>query len=674
MIESETAVSAADPGVTPLRTSRRLGDAAFRWIALAFALAPVVLIVLIGQRLYSHSAMTRHAFGWRFLTTSTWDPVHGDYGALPFMFGTFVTSILALVLAVPFGVGCAVFLAEYAPARLSAVLSFLIELLAAIPSVIYGLWGFLVLCPWMQATVNPWLADRFGAIPLFGGPPVMTNVLAAGIVLTVMVLPFITAVSRDVLKLVPEQVRLASLGLGATKWETVRSVVLPAARSGIAGAVMLALGRAIGETMAVVMVVGNDPAIHASLLQPGYSMPALLANQFNESYTDPLQLSALLEIALVLFVITLIVNAMARLLIVYMGRQHGSSSPTRWTFGSRAGAAVLWAVRAAIALVVARQVFHDVAVHGARGLFGALECLVLAYAAVRAATAWSHRAGWWRIWRKINNAAMGLLLALCTILACVVLGLLFYYVGSQGMKEFKLTLFTQLPYPPGEPGGGVKNAIVGTLVLVAVASAIGIPIGVAGGIFLSEFGQSRFGGVIRFCADVLSGIPSVVIGMFAYAMFVLPFGHFSAAAGGAALGIMMIPTIGRTTEEMLRLVPTGFRDASLGLGGTRVRTVFSVVLPAARAGVVTGIMVAVARVAGETAPLLFTAFGSDVLSTRLNEPISAMTLRIYQYAVSPYQDWIDKAWSSALVLVLFVLVVSLIARLATRSRYNLKNA
>jgi phosphate transport system permease protein len=280
----------------------------------------------------------------------------------------------------------------------------------------------------------------------------------------------------------------------------------------------------------------------------------------------------------------------------------------------------------------------------------------------------------WRTWRSLNAGAMRVLLAGTTALASLVLSLLFYYVGSQGMKAFKLTLFTQLPVPPGEPGGGVKNAIVGTLVLVGLASAIGIPIGIGGAVYLSEFGRTRLGGLVRFCADVLSGIPSVVIGMFAYAMFVLPFGHFSAASGGAALGVMMIPTITRTTEEMLRLVPVGFREASLALGGSRWRTALSVVLPAARAGVVTGIMVAVARVAGETAPLLFTAFGSDVLSMKLTEPISAMTLRIYQYAVSPYQDWIDQAWATALVLMLIVFVVSLIARVASRSRYNLRNA
>ena len=548
-----------------------MGDRAFRWITLAFALTPVVLIVLIGQRLLANSALTRHAFGWRFLTTSTWDPVHGLYGALPFIFGTVVTSAVALALSVPLGVGCAIFLAEYAPARLSAVLSFLIELLAAIPSVIYGLWGFLVLCPWMQEKVNPWLAERFGSVPLFGGPPVMTNMLAAGLVLSVMVLPFIAAVSRDVLKLVPEQSRLASLALGATKWETIRSVVLPSARSGIAGAVMLALGRAIGETMAVVMVVGNDPTIHASLLQPGYTMPALLANQFNESYTDPLQLSALLEIALVLFVITLIINALARAMILLMGRQGGGGSigPAAGRVVAGALSVARWAVRLGVAALLVRQIVHDVSAHGLRGLLGGAEAIVLAYVSVRVATAWSMGTPFWRTWRSLNAGAMRVLLAGTTALASLVLSLLFYYVGSQGMKAFKLTLFTQLPVPPGEPGGGVKNAIVGTLVLVGLASAIGIPIGIGGAVYLSEFGRTRLGGLVRFCADVLSGIPSVVIGMFAYAMFVLPFGHFSAASGGAALAVMMIPTITRTTEEMLRLVPVGFREASLALGGSR---------------------------------------------------------------------------------------------------------
>ena len=278
-------------GYRPLVSSSWTGmtDRAFRTVTAVFGVLVVAIILWIGQRLYTQSAITRGKYGFHFLTTSTWDVVTNTYGALPFIYGSLVSAAVALVIAVPIGIGAAVFLAEFAPKRISTVLSFLIQLLAAVPSVIYGLWAFLVLCPWMQEHVNPWLSERFGSLPLFAGPAVMTNMLAAGLVLAIMSMPFITSFSREVIRLVPSSQKEGSLALGATKWETIRSVILPSARSGITGAVMLALGRAIGETMAVVMVIGNDTHITASLLKPGYSMPALLANQFNESVrrSDP---------------------------------------------------------------------------------------------------------------------------------------------------------------------------------------------------------------------------------------------------------------------------------------------------------------------------------------------------------------------------------------------------
>jgi phosphate transport system permease protein len=268
----------------------------------------------------------------------------------------------------------------------------------------------------------------------------------------------------------------------------------------------------------------------------------------------------------------------------------------------------------------------------------------------------------------VNSLFSRLVLGICAVLACVALGLVLGYVIIQGWKACHLNLITELPRPPGEPGGGIKNAIVGTLELVGIAAAMGVPIGLLGGIYLSEFGSARTAAAIRFSADVLNGIPSVVIGMFAYAAFVLPVKHFSAAAGGAALGIMMVPIVIRTTEEVLRLVPTSLREASLGLGASKTRTILSVVLPAARGGVITGVLLSTARIMGETAPLLFTAFGSDDMTTKLSQPISSITMKIYQYAISPYQDWIDTAWAGALLLVILIFLISLATRWATRGQ------
>jgi phosphate transport system permease protein len=234
----------------------------------------------------------------------------------------------------------------------------------------------------------------------------------------------------------------------------------------------------------------------------------------------------------------------------------------------------------------------------------------------------------------------------------------------------QLHFFTNMPQPVGEPGGGMANAIVGTLILIATASAIGLPVGIGAGLYLAERRGSRLANVVRFLSDVLNGLPSIVMGIFAWQFLVRPLGHFSALSGGVALGAMMIPMVSRTTEEMVRLVPVALREAALALGYSRWRTSLAIALRTAAAGIVTGALVAVARIAGETAPLLFTAFGNQFWSVQLDEPIAALPLQIFTYAVSPYDEWHAQAWAGALVLIALVLVISVAARLATRSRYG----
>ncbi len=258
------------------------------------------------------------AFGWRFLFTSTWDPVSETFGALPFVYGTLVSSLLALLMAVPLGTAAAIYLAEVAPPWIRPPIAFLIELLAAIPSVVYGLWGIFVLAPWLRTWVQPALGAALGFLPLFQGPPYGVGMLAAGIILAIMVVPFITAVAREVILAVPNTQREAALALGATRWEAIRLAVLPYGRSGLIGAVLLGLGRALGETMAVTMVIGNRPEIALSLFAPGYTMASVLANEFTEATSD-LYLSALIEIGLLLFALTIVVNALARLLVWGVG-------------------------------------------------------------------------------------------------------------------------------------------------------------------------------------------------------------------------------------------------------------------------------------------------------------------------------------------------------------------
>lgn len=256
-----------------------------------------------------------------------------------------------------------------------------------------------------------------------------------------------------------------------------------------------------------------------------------------------------------------------------------------------------------------------------------------------------------------------------TALAVLPLFLVLYYVAEKGLSGVSWDFFTKMPMPVGETGGGMKHALMGTLICVGVASAIGIPVGVLAGIYLAEFGQGgRFGQVVRFSADVMAGIPSITVGLFVYAVVVLTMGDFSALAGGVALAILMIPTVMRTTEEMLKLVPAHLREAALALGAPKRRAIWRVAVRTAAPGIATGVMLAIARIAGETAPLLFTALGKDYFSTALTKPIATLPVQIYNYAISPYDDWHQQAWTAALVLVFMILVLNLGARALVATR------
>lgn len=295
---------------------RSIGDTIYVVAVTGFALCVPLLLLLVLVEVAVAGWPALREFGFGFLTSSNWDPVNHQFGAAPAIFGTIVTSILALVIATPLAIGVAVFLSEYAPARIRQPVAFLVDLLAAIPSVVYGLWGIFFLIPLLRQHVIPFLRDtlHLGTIPLFSGPSYGNSVFAAGIILAIMVLPYISSVSREVLLAVPRSQREAAMALGATRWETVQKAVIPYARSGIIGGIILGLGRALGETMAVTMLIGNRHEISASLLAPGYTMASLIANEFSEASGD-LHLSALMAVGFVLLVLTLIVNAIARWLV-----------------------------------------------------------------------------------------------------------------------------------------------------------------------------------------------------------------------------------------------------------------------------------------------------------------------------------------------------------------------
>jgi phosphate transport system permease protein len=321
------------PNAGPVAGSRsflsrlREGDEIARLITFLFAASVVLVTLLLVFELWQGSVLPRHKFGFNFFRSSVWDPIFDQFGALPFIFGTVVTSALALLIAVPLGIGSAIFLAELAPARVSDTLEFFIDLLAAVPSVIYGLLGFFIVVPLMREYIQPALKNTLGFLPFFQGPVYGICFLTAGLVLAIMIIPYIISVSREVLLSVPRDQREAALSLGATRWESTWKVVVPYARAGIFGSIFLALARALGETMAVTMVVGNSPTISASLFSPGDSIASVIANQFTEA-TGDLYLQSLIELGLVLFILTFVLNGFARILIVATSQRGGGMGHT----------------------------------------------------------------------------------------------------------------------------------------------------------------------------------------------------------------------------------------------------------------------------------------------------------------------------------------------------------
>jgi phosphate transport system permease protein len=275
-------------------------------------------------------------------------------------------------------------------------------------------------------------------------------------------------------------------------------------------------------------------------------------------------------------------------------------------------------------------------------------------------------------WRKFKNVFMQTLTFVCAILVVTPLLLVFYHLVAQGFTSINWAFFTQLPKPVGEVGGGMGNAIVGTFILLAQAAVIGVPVGVLGGVFLSEYGGTKLNWWIRFAADILNGVPSITWGIVVWGLLVVPMHGFSALAGGVVLGLMMIPLVMRTTEEVLQLVPGGYREAALALGIAKWKTIVQIVIRTALKGIVTGVLLALARVAGETAPLMFTALGNENWAHKLTEPIAAMPLQIFEYAKSPYDDWHRQAWAGALVLLLLVLSINIGVRFLTRDRFQQK--
>ncbi len=585
-------------------------DRLFRHVCQAAAVSVLLGAALLVVFLVLQSWPALSALGLRFFVGTSWDPVKGEYGALPFVFGTLATSALALLLAVPLGVGSAAFLAEIAPPWLRRGGSFLIELLAAIPSVVYGCWGIFFLAPAVQ-----WGFNLVGG-PNHGG----AGLLSAGLILAVMVLPYVAALSHDVCRAVPRSQREAALALGATRWQTIWSVVLPYARPGIVGASFLALGRALGETMAVTMLIGNSPRIDLSPFALGDSIASVIANQLGNTSSE-LQRSALVELGLVLLLVTVGVNSLARLLLWRMGRR-----------GRRPGLlARFWPGR------------------GRKPVSGPGAWLPAPRHAAAA---------------RLQDRLMTVVLGACVAVTVVPLFLILGYITYRGMTGLSWAFFTNLPI---DTPSGLGNAILGSGLLVGLATLWAVPVGVLAAIFLAEHRTSRLVPAVRFVGELLGGVPSVILGIFGYAVLVVPFG-FSAWAGAFALGVMMVPVVMRASEESLKLVPQALRGASYALGASDVQTVWRVVVPAALPAILTGVFLAVARIAGETAPLLLTAYNSSFWPRSPSERTPFLTYYIYTYSRSDLPHEQQLAWAAAFVLLAVVMAFNVGTRLLGRKR------
>ena len=604
------------PPARPYR--RRWGDFILRSASRLSALSVIALFGLVVVVLVWQSVPAMRTLGLRFLVQSHWNPVDDNFGALPFIYGTLATSALAMLIAVPLGVGTAAFMSEVAPPWMRRAGSFLVELLAAIPSVVYGTWGIFVLAP---------AVARF--FVYIGGPETTgSGIFTAGLILAVMIVPYVAAVSYDVCQAVPRAQREASLALGATRWQTIWSVVLPYARSGIFGACFLALGRALGETMAVTMLIGNKAVIDFSLYAQGDTIASRIANQLNEADND-LWRSTLVELGLVLVLVTIVVNSLARVMIRRVG--HVGRLTALLGLHLRRRSQPIPSVSSALDRELSRRL------QGSR-------------------TA-----------RWVNGAMTGVL-GLSLLVTIVPLFLILSYLVYEGLGSLNWDFFIRLPKPPGEEGGGLANALVGSAMLVTIATLGAVPLGILAAIFLAEYRPSPLIPAVRFVGELFNGVPSIIIGTVAYALLVLPFGGFSGWAGSFALGVMMVPIVMRTSEESLKLVPSSLRNASYALGATQWQTVLQVLVPAALPAIITGVFLAIARIAGETAPLLLTAFGNQFWARSPSDSTPSLPVYIYKYSTSAEPDWNRQAWAAALVLLTVVMLLSAGIRLLTGKR------
>jgi len=605
-----------------------LGAAAF-----ASAVAGVAVSIATG----SAEAFARYSpsFAW----SSSYSPGTAHYATGILVVGTVVTTALALLLAAPVGLGASIALSELVPGKLAAAASAIIELLAAVPSIVVGLWALLVLSPLFARDVEPFL----GSLPLvgraFGGPAYGPSILLAAVVLAVMTLPTLVALARSALAAVPREDREGAMALGATRWQVVRRVVLPAARPGVKAAVTLALGRVLGEAIAVAMVIGNSPVWPRSLSGPGATLGSAIVNQFAEAQPG-LQRSAVIGLAAVLFLLTVAVNVAGQSLRggrrLWASRPRASRPRASRPRASRPRAS---RPRAGRPGAYQRGACSPSLPSAGAGEGGADLALV---APPGLGTRRRPRG-------QLAQGGCTLALVAC---GAPLVALVAYTVG-RAAPALSLGLLVHPVAPFGVPGGGISTAVVGSARLLGLALLLAVPVGLLASLFLYEH-PGRLAAVLRCSADVLAGVPSIVVGIFAFEAVVRPLHRPSDLAASAALAVLMVPVMVRANEEAVRSVPVELQEAAAALGASRWQVVRRVVLPGSLPGLVAGNLLALARAAGETAPLLFT----------LAAPSYAMTMLIYTLGTQPFPAAQHQAWATALVLLVVVLLLSALARAA----------
>ena len=505
---------------------QRVLDKLFYLVTQFFALSVLLALLGIIASLVVNAYPAFQKFGFGFFTTVEWDIINGEFGGAIAIYGTLITSVIALLIAVPLSFGIAVFLTEICPKSLRRALGTAIEILAAVPSIIYGMFGLFIFAPLFADYIQPALAATLGQIPglgiLFSGAFNGIGILCAGLILAMMILPFIASVMRDVFEIVPPVLKESAYGIGCTTWEVVRNVVLPYTKTGVIGGIMLGLGRALGETMAVTFVIGNAHKLKASLFAPGNSIASTLANEFGEAEIGA-HYSSLFLIRIGAFC--------DHLYCVVAGQNHADAH------GSQSRSENLMSNA---------QFKADSAI--TKGMDQAL---------------FNKR-------KRVN--AIGLTLSLIAMsIGMVFLFWILSVLLYKGFAAISPSLFLQSTPAPGTEGGGLANPIVGSLMIVGACTFISTPIGILAGIYLSEYGnKSRFAEVTRFVTDIMLSAPSIVVGLFVYAIVVYQVKHFSGWAGTIALSLIAIPVVVRTTENMLRLVPLTLREAAYALGSAKV--------------------------------------------------------------------------------------------------------